>query len=484
VESVVAVLVLVGIGALWVVFVMHRHRAAAQEQQRQLATAAEEQRQRVAAWEDRQRQRATAEAERRAAEAERQRQFAVRQRASQLSKWPRGIVLDDEIANIDGIDLQVIAQNERIESQVDSLRNLLNDRLGVLARATPATGSLGGDARDLNAYFESVFKPMQLPANVHEKTTLKYDFSGGQSRQLVIEYQLPAPDVVPTAKAFRYVKSQDRVIEVARPISQVKGLYANAIAQITLFCLEHIFKFDSEQHVDVIVFNGVVETVDPRTGKDIRPCLITVRTTRDTFSEINLELVDPAACLKHLNAGVSGSPAELAPVRPILDFSKVDPRFIAATDALGALDDRPNLMELTPQQFESLIQNLFEKIGLDTRQTRASRDGGVDCVAYNHDPILGGKVVIQAKRYKNTVGVSAVRDLYGTLQNEGASKGILVTTSGYGKASFDFAGGKPIELFDGANLLYLLETHAGIKARIEPPDDWQDPVPDSAETQD
>ena len=35
-----------------------------------------------------------------------------------------------------------------------------------------------------------------------------------------------------------------------------------------------------------------------------------------------------------------------------------------------------------------------------------------------------GKVLIQAKRYKHTVGVSAVRDLFGTMQNEGASKGI------------------------------------------------------------
>ena len=143
---------------------------------------------------------------------------------------------------------------------------------------------------------------------------------------------------------------------------------------------------------------------------------------RDAFTEINLEQVDPAACLKHLNAGISRSPSELTPVRPVLEFSMVDPRFITETDTLGELDDRPNLMELTPQQFESLIQNLFDAIGLDTRQTRPSRDGGVDCVAYNTDPILGGKVVIQAKRYKHIVGVSAVRDLYGTLQNEGASR--------------------------------------------------------------
>jgi restriction system protein len=87
-------------------------------------------------------------------------------------------------------------------------------------------------------------------------------------------------------------------------------------------------------------------------------------------------------------------------------------------------------------------------------------------------------VVVQAKRYKNTVGVSAVRDLFGTMQNEGASKGILVTTSGYGKAAFEFANGKPIELLSGSNLLYLLEEHAGIKAKIVMPEEWRDTHPD------
>lgn len=83
----------------------------------------------------------------------------------------------------------------------------------------------------------------------------------------------------------------------------------------------------------------------------------------------------------------------------------------------------------------SLIQNLFTKMGLDDKETQASRDGGVDCVAYDPRPIFDGKVVIQAKRYRHTDGVSAVRDLFGTPQNEGASKGILVSTSGYGQAS-------------------------------------------------
>src|SRR5664280_1391067 len=196
---------------------------------------------------------------------------------------------------------------------------------------------------------------------------------------------------------------------------------------------------------------------------------------------MNLAAVDPATCLKGLAAAVSPNPAELAPVRPVLDLKIVDPRFITEADVVPQLDRRPNLMELSPSEFESLITNLFTRMGLEARLTQASRDGGVDCVAFDPRPIFGGKVVIQAKRYKNTVGVSAVRDLFGTMQNEGASKGILITTSGYGPASFQFAEGKPIELLTGANLLYLLAEHANIEARIVVPDQWRDPVADSAE---
>ena len=251
------------------------------------------------------------------------------------------------------------------------------------------------------------------------------------------------------------------------------------MAQVAIRTVRELLTSDKAGHIDTVVFNGHVDTTDPGSGQRIHPCLVTVRTTRETFNQLDLTHVEPLACLKHLSAGVSKSPAELVPVRPVLEFNMVDPRFVAESDALSELDQRPNLMELSPTEFEALIQNLFVKMGLEARQTRASRDGGVDCVAWDPRPIFGGKVVIQAKRYKNTVGVSAVRDLFGTLQNEGASKGILVTTSGYGQASFDFARNKPIELIDGSNLLYLLAEHTGIEAKIVPPDDWKDPVADT-----
>lgn len=121
------------------------------------------------------------------------------------------------------------------------------------------------------------------------------------------------------------------------------------------------------------------------------------------------------------------------------------------------------------EDFEHLVRQIFEwefsDKGGEVRVTQSSRNGGVDAIVNDPDPIRGGKIIIQAKRYTNTVGVSAVRDLYGTIINEGANKGILITTSDYGADSYKFAQGKPITLLNGGHLLYLLDKHSH-KARI------------------
>ena len=134
------------------------------------------------------------------------------------------------------------------------------------------------------------------------------------------------------------------------------------------------------------------------------------------------------------------------------------------------MQEDDNLAVMHWEDFEHLIRELFEKEfgahGGEVKVTQASRDGGVDAVIFDPDPIRGGKIVVQAKRYTNTVGVAAVRDLYGTVINEGAMKGILITTSDYGPDAFHFAKDKPLTLMNGANLLYLVEKH-GKKARID-----------------
>jgi len=294
-----------------------------------------------------------------------------------------------------------------------------------------------------------------------------------ESRHLVVDLELPSIDLVPEEASHKYVKSGDRIEVQARPLAKRRALYASLVNQAVLKCVDTVFR-GGVCGVECLTINGMLDTIDPANGMAIRPCLLSVRVTADNFKNLNLRQVQPDQCLRALRASVSRSPAELIAVKPIVELNMVDPRFIETRDVLSGLDQRMNLMELTPGEFEMLITNLFAKMGLETRQTQASRDGGVDCVAFDLRPIFGGKVVIQAKRYKNTVGVSAVRDLFGTLQNEGANRGILITTSGYGKASHEFAKGKPLELIDGSGLLYLLAEHAGIEAKIETPSGWVD----------
>lgn len=367
------------------------------------------------------------------ADAQRQAQLAAAQAA-----------YDQEVATLQA---QTAAQHAEIDSfQLD------------LSAGVPAA---------LRDYFTLVLETSAYPADFPHHASLAYI---PESQQLVIEYELPSLSVVPEVSSYKYVKSQDAISTTARPLPQRKALYQSVLAQVAIRTIHEIFESDRSAQVANVVFNGYVEPIHPGTGHRTRTYLLSLRTTRPAFLALNLQGVEPLACLKELGAVVSKSPAELAPVRPVLDFNMVDPRFIEETDVLAELDQRPNLLALTPSEFEALIANLFGKMGLETRLTQASRDGGVDCIAYDPRPVLGGKVVIQAKRYKDTVGVSAVRDLYGTVHNEGAAKGILVTTSGYGAAAFEFAKNKPLELLSGGNLLYLLAEHAGIQAKIEPID--------------
>ncbi len=80
--------------------------------------------------------------------------------------------------------------------------------------------------------------------------------------------------------------------------------------------------------------------------------------------------------------------------------------------------------------------------------------------------VLRHQHLIQAKRYTNTVDVSAVRDLCAVVRKEGASRGILVTTSTYGADAYAFANNEPITLLNGAELLGLLQKH-GYQFRVD-----------------
>jgi len=302
---------------------------------------------------------------------------------------------------------------------------------------------------------------------------MKIDFSANyatSSGSLVVDYRLPAPDELPTLERVAFIKARNERTEKHIPESRQKKQYDSVCYQIALRTIHELFEADEVEALASITFNGWVEATNPSTGRVERNCILSVQAERAQFLALSLGNVDPKACFKALKGVAASSLIGLAPVRPILQLRTDDPRFVAPREIVDALDDSANLASMPWEDFEHLVRELFSKVfsttGSEVHVTQASRDGGVDAIAFDPDPIKGGKIVIQAKRYTNVVGVSAVRDLYGTVMNEGANRGILVTTSDFGPDAYKFAQGKPLTLLNGGNLLSLLADH-GHRARID-----------------
>lgn len=289
-------------------------------------------------------------------------------------------------------------------------------------------------------------------------------------KTLLIDMELPNPDKFPRTIEYKYVATKDDFTKKEMKQKDFESFYDSVIAQICVRTIHEIFESVYTNAIDFVTFNGWVNGTDPKTGNEFRNCIVSAQAERDYFTGLNLGKVEPIQCLRGLKAQIASEFVNLAPVKPILQLNKEDKRIVAAEEIIDSIDSASNLANMDWQKFEQLVRDLFEKEfagdGVEVKVTQASRDAGVDAIVFDPDPIKGGKFVIQAKRYNNVVGVSAVRDLYGTMINEGAVKGILVTTSSFGKDSLEFANGKPLTLISGAQLVYLFNKH-GYQVNIE-----------------
>jgi restriction system protein len=316
-------------------------------------------------------------------------------------------------------------------------------------------------------YCELVLNNSIYPDSFPKDFELEYN---PETKLLIVEYVLPSPDCFPNLIEVKYIATKKEIREIYLSESQLFKIYDSAIYKILLRTIHELFEADQSNSIEAIVFNGWVNAINRATGKIVNNCIVSIQVNKSEFNEIELSNIDPKTCFKSLKGIGSSKLSGIIAIRPIVQINKNDKRFVTSQEVTDKLNEGSNLAIMDWQDFEHLIREIFEKEfssnGGEVKVTQASRDGGVDAIAFDPDPIRGGKIVIQAKRYTNTVGVAAVRDLYGTVVNEGATKGILVTTTDYGPDAYNFAKSKPLTLMNGANLLYLLEKH-GHKARID-----------------
>ena len=317
-----------------------------------------------------------------------------------------------------------------------------------------------GNIQQIEDYFEYVIENIYMPSEVVKDFEIQYL---KESKTLIIAYYLPNADTVPRIIQHKYVSTRNEIDEIKLTDKKFEKFYNDIIFMCCLKTMNDILRSDDNNNIDKIVYNGWIKYIDKSTGKEAESCIITVESTKEKFLDLNIENVDYKECIKGLKGIFAPNILSLTPVIPYMKINREDSRFIESKDVANIDLDGFNLANMPWEDFEYFIRELFDKMfnvnGGEVKVTQASHDGGVDAIAFDDDPIRGGKFVIQAKRYNNVVPVSAVRDLYGTMIHEGATKGILVTTSFYGKEAYDFAQDKPITLIDGQALLGLLNKY-------------------------
>ncbi|MGW3185966.1 restriction endonuclease [Kitasatospora sp. NPDC001119] len=300
-----------------------------------------------------------------------------------------------------------------------------------------------------------------------------------EAQQLLIEVDLPNHEIVPTVASYRYIAQRSEIVPQPLKQAEVHDAYARLVARLALRALDEAFSVTPAAFVESIILNGRVNATDRATSQAIRACVVSLVALRKDFAELVLDepRLDPQQCLHRLGATVSKHPHDLEPVTPVVEADLSRYRIITETAVVATLDSRPELLQMNPYDFERLVRELFEAMGYETWRTQGSRDDGVDAVATLTDPTGSTIFAIQAKRSKNLVSVNTVRAMSGVMHDKDAGYGIVVTTSWFGKDSYDFAhrNGR-LRLIDGRNLKALLAEHLNIDALIglpKVPPGWQ-----------
>lgn len=445
-----------------------RARRQAQAQAERQAQAHQRAQERAAAAQERQAAADARERERRATLVRREREQAVertiaaeaaRQRHEQ-SAHARAererSKADKEAARVE-LQESARAQTESMDARLAQLAGVLSGRpqQPLIAPWTLEDVFNRHGVDDFCAQLQRALLASPLPVGVPgDLAVLGYR---PEARELIIERELPPDKVIPADKEYRVVKQQIRALP--RTAAEIRHVYGQLLARTALRTLADVFAATPATLVGSVVLNGRITAVDRATGMPIKPHLLSVQFLREAFEGLQLDApeLDPELCLRAQNALISPHPHDLVPVKPLLYYELDRYKTVAGVDLLLDLDSRLDLLNLTANEFETLIRQLFESRGLKSWQTQASRDDGVDAIAVNEDVVLGGLAIIQAKRYSKVVPYESVTALAGVMNDKAASKGILVTTSWVGKASREFAerNGR-LQIIEGRELKQML----------------------------
>jgi restriction system protein len=155
-----------------------------------------------------------------------------------------------------------------------------------------------------------------------------------ETGSLVIDYELPSPEIFPTLKAVKFDVLRDTFVQNCWSETEVAELYESAIYQTCLRTLHDALAADEAEVVCSVTFNGWVNFTDKIRDTPARTCIMSVQATRSAISQANLLAADPKTTFKKLKGVAGARLADLAAVVPIMWLKRTDDRFVAESDAI------------------------------------------------------------------------------------------------------------------------------------------------------
>jgi hypothetical protein len=139
---------------------------------------------------------------------------------------------------------------------------------------------------------------------------------------VLIELELPSAATIPAVRRYEFDEVQGVRREVPRSPAELAAQYAGLIASVALRTASEALAATAERADTVrsVTVNGRAIRAEAATGRDSRPCLISVSVTREALGGLFLDRVQPLSCLAALGARISLDPLAGLAVEPLTDL--------------------------------------------------------------------------------------------------------------------------------------------------------------------
>ncbi|MEV8098679.1 restriction endonuclease [Kitasatospora sp. NPDC085879] len=325
----------------------------------------------------------------------------------------------------------------------------LSEPAAVESLLERALAAAEGATRDIPSTCRALFRPL--------------------TRTAVLDLDLPPLDVVPSLTGYR-LAADGAAEPVPRPPSERSSDYLRLAARLALRALQAADAVDTDGILAGVVLNGWLRR--PGTAP---VCLLSVDADRDALARTRL-ITEPSggpAVPAEDDEPVLGVYADAEQDEALLRLRELSA--VVTPDPFGPVPVVPNgtagatvpsTAELSPNEFAQLVRELLTRGGLGTWSVRLRGPFGLVATAEGaKDSALPGRWVVWASRNTDPVAEDELRTLAEAVREEGAERGLRLTTGSFGEAALDLAaeeGYRRIHLIDGEGVRELSRTHLGL----------------------